>query len=280
MKRMHLIAAALGSAVALSAAAPAADSGTEQNIPDFSSANRAWVRIGIPFLDPKTHKIMFEDPQHPFSTRRVDAQGRDVNGTPSAPDWRDPIFKPWVAQKLKSYADLALSGKIRVTPEASCHPAGTPGQLYFNEPLFILQRPDEVTLLFQRDHMVRHVYMNVPHSKNPKPSWFGESVGHYEGDELVVDTIGFSDKGELDNWGTPHSDALHVVERYKMVNGGKGLDVTFTVDDPKAFNHPWTAVAVFRQAKGPMIEAVCAENNFDFFTGESYPMPEETTPAF
>ena len=90
----------------------------------------------------------------------------------------------------------------------------------------------------------------------------------------MVDTIGFNDKSELDNWGTPHSDALHVTERYKMADGGRGLRVTFTIDDPKAFNEPWSGVAIYRQAKGPMIEAVCAENNFDYFIGKSYPIPE------
>lgn len=263
-----------GAAVVLCASV-AASAQPAPKFPDFSSNDRAWNRVGIPFLDPVTDKILFEDTEHPFLTRGVDTQGRDVNGTPNAPNWKDPNFKPWVAQKMKEYADMAnVRGQIRVTPQASCWPGGTPGQMIFNEPLFILQTPEKVTLLYQRDHFVRHVYMNQPHSKNPKPSWFGESVGHYEGDELVVDTIGFNEKSELDNWGTPHSDALHVTERYKMVEGGKGLRVTFTIDDPKAFNKPWSGVAVYRQVKGPIIEAVCAENNFDFFTGESYPIPE------
>jgi hypothetical protein len=243
-------------------------------VPDFSSHDLAWNRIGIPFLDPVSGKILFEDAQHPFSTRGVDAQGRDVNGSANPPNWKDPNFKPWVAEKMKAFADEALKDIIRVTPSSGCYPGGTPGQMIFNEPLFILQSPQKVTLLYQRNHEVRHIYMNQPHSKNPKPSWFGESVGHYEGDELVVDTIGFNDKSEIDNWGTPHSDAMHVTERYKMTEGGKGLRVTFTIDDPKAFNKPWSGVAVYRQVKGPMIEAVCAENNFDYFTNELYPIPE------
>jgi hypothetical protein len=262
-----------GAAAILCAAAAWAQ--PAQSVPDFSSNDRAWNRVGIPFLDPATGRMLFEDPEHPFLTRGVDAQGRDVNGTPNAPNWKDPNFKPWVSKKMKEYADLAVvQGKIRVTPQASCWPGGTPGQMIFNEPLFILQTPQEVTLLYQRDHFVRHIYLNAAHTKNPKSSWFGESVGHYEGDELVVDTIGFNDKSDLDNWGTPHSDALHVTERYKMSNGGKDLRVTFTIDDPKAFNKPWSGVAVFRQVKGPLIEAVCAENNFDFFTGKLYPIPE------
>jgi hypothetical protein len=275
------VLAGLAIAACAAAIASAAPAGAPSGIPDFSSNDRAWNRVGIPFLDPVNGKIIFEDPEHKFSTRGLDAQGRDTNGTPNAPNWKDTNFKPWVAAKMKEYADLAVvQGKIRVTPEASCWPGGTPGQMVFNEPLFILQTPELVTLLYQRNHEVRHIYMNVPHSKNPKPSWFGESVGHYEGEELVVDTIGFNDKSELDNWGTPHSDALHVSERYKMTDGAKGLRVTFTIDDPKAFDTPWSGVAVYRQVKGPMIEAACAENNFDFFTGESYAIPEATKADF
>jgi hypothetical protein len=276
--RLSLAGAAVFLCTAGSGFAAAEQSPSAQ--PDFSSNNRAWNREGIPFLDPVSGKILLEDPDHPFSTRSVDAQGRDVSGKANAPNWKDPNLKPWVAQKLKAYADEALKGIIRVTPSSGCYPGGTPGQMTFNEPLFMAQTPEKVTLLYQRNHEVRHIYMNVPHSKNPKPSWFGESVGHYEGDELVVDTIGFNEQSELDNWGTPHSDALHVTERYKMTNEGKTLRVTFTIDDPKAFNKPWSGVAIYRQVRGPMIEAVCAENNFDFFIGKPYPIPTATRPDF
>lgn len=273
MKGQVFVAALVGT-FAFSMASLDADAANAPAAPNFSSEGRAWLRVGIPFLDPATKKILFEDPEHPFSTRRTDAQGRDVNGTPGFPNWKDPNLKPWAAQKMKGYAEEAAKGVIRVTASASCWPGGTPGQMVFNEPLHILQTPKQVTLLYQRNHEVRHIYMNVRHSKNPRPSYFGESVGHYEGDELVVDTVGFNDKTELDNWGTPHTDALHVVERYKMVNGGKGLNVTFTIDDPKTFNKPWQGVAIYREVRGPLVETACAENNFDFFTGESYAIPE------
>ena len=264
----------------MAAIAYAAPAQSPSGIPDFSSSNRAWLRVGIPFLDPVSGKILGEHPKYPFSTRSVDAQGRETNGRASVPNWLDPNLKPWAAAKLKEIADEGLKDIVRVTPQSGCWPGGTPGQMIFNEPLFVLQTPAKVTLLYQRDHFVRHVYMDVPHSKNPQPSWFGESVGHYEGDELVVDTVGFHDKSELDNWGTPHSDALHVTERYKMTNGGKELRVTFTIDDSKAFNKPWSGVALYRQVQGPMIEAVCAENNFDYATGEPYPIPEAKTADF
>ena len=279
MKRVVLIALGFGLSAVVTADGKAADAAKDA-VPDFSSANTAWVRVGIPFLDPQTGKILFEDPEHPFSSRGVNAQGRDTSGTERVPNWKDPLLQPWVSQKMKSYADMAMSGKIRVTAQAACQPGGVPGQMYYNEPLFILQSAKEVTLLYQRNGEARHVYMNVQHSKNPRSSFFGESVGHYEGDELVVDTIGFNDKTEMDNWGTPHSDAMHVVERYKMVNEGKRLNVTFTIDDPKAFTRPWSAVAVYRQVKGPMTEVICAENNFDFFEGKLYPIPQAKTADF
>jgi hypothetical protein len=272
-RRIGWAAGAALLAFSVSAASPA---GT----PDFSSAQRAWLRVGIPFLDPVTGKILGEHPDYPFATRTVDAQGRDSNGRANVPNWLDPNLKPWAAAKLKGIADEALRDIVRVTPQSGCWPGSTPGQMIFNEPLFIVQTPTKLTLLYQRDHFVRHVYMGVPHSKNPKPSWFGESVGHYEGDELVVDTIGFNGKSELDNWGTPHSDTLHVVERYKMTNGGKELRVTFTVEDSKTFHAPWSGVAVYRQVQGPMIEAVCAENNVDRATGTSYPIPQAAASDF
>ena len=89
------------------------------------------------------------------------------------------------------------------------------------EPVYVVQSPKEVLLIYSGNREVRHVYMNVPHSANPKPSWYGESVGHYEGDTLVVDTIGLSPKAVIDNYHTPHTDALHVVERYHLIDGGR-----------------------------------------------------------
>jgi hypothetical protein len=89
-----------------------------------------------------------------------------------------------------------------------------------------------------QDHQVRRVYLNVPHSANLKPSWFGESVGHYEDDSLVVDTVGLSRRTFVDNYLTPHTDQLHVVERFHVINDGKTLEVNVHVEDPGAFTTP------------------------------------------
>jgi hypothetical protein len=96
-------------------------------------------------------------------------------------------------------------------------------------PTYFLQTPKEVWII--HSEQVRRVYMGVPHSENPKPSPEGESVGHYEGDTLVVDTIGQSERSFVDIYRTPHTEKLHVVKRWRIVDDGKMMEATFTVDD-------------------------------------------------
>ena len=100
--------------------------------------------------------------------------------------------------------------------------------LFNAEPIYFIQTPQEVWILWQRDHLVRRVYLNREHSANPKPSWFGESVGHYEKGELVIDTIGFAEHpySFVDNWRTPHTKDLHMVERWKLVDGGTAIEAS------------------------------------------------------
>jgi hypothetical protein len=114
------------------------------------------------------------------------------------------------------------------------------------------------------------------------PSWYGESVGHYEdGDTLVVDTIGISTKSFVDNYRTPHTGRLHVVERFRLIDGCKMLEDFITVDDPGAFTTPWSAVQRFRrQNPRVMVEDVCAENNYNYFNYDVAPLPEAAKPDF
>ncbi len=106
-----------------------------------------------------------------------------------------------------------------------------------------------------------HIYLNVPHSANVKPSWFGESVGRYEGDTLVVDTIGLNTKTVVDSFRTPHTEKLHVVERWHLIDGGNMLEVNITVDDPDAFYRPWQTYQRYQRGQRPLAEDICAENN-------------------
>jgi hypothetical protein len=132
-------------------------------------------------------------------------------------------------------------------------------------------------MIFSGDAQVRQVYLDVPHSANPKPSWYGESVGHYEGDTLVVDTVGLNDRTFVDNFRTPHTEKLHVVERLRLVDGGRAMEASIRVEDPDAFNQPWSWVQRYDRVQEPMEEFVCAENNKNLF---DYHIPEAAKPDF
>ena len=137
-----------------------------------------------------------------------------------------------------------------------------------------LQTPTEVAILYERDHFTRIVHLDQQHTAHPAPSWFGESVGHYEGDTLVVDTIGFNGKSAVDRFGSPSSEALHVVERFHVQEGRRMLEVDFTVEDPNVFTMPWSAVAMYRRNNNPaMEEVVCAEGNYDVTHRKDFPIP-------
>jgi len=169
------------------------------------------------------------------------------------------------------------------------------------QPVYFVQAPREVLMIWQGDHQVRHVYLNAQHSKNPKPSWYGESVGHYEGDTLVVDTIGISEKTLVDNFATPHTAQLHTVERYRMSDDHLRLEVKLHVEDPGAFTTPWDAMQRYRRVEphvaefpkasgdllsaigdaGPMLESSCAENPHGLFDAPgTLPIPQAGTPDF
>ncbi len=261
-------------------AGAAALAATDENTapPDFSSNFAGWVGMNGagPFYESVPGELppVTSDPQHPFVP----------NGTSAQPTFRiadlaNPNLKPWVKEKMKKDIDEVLAGKVAFTPSSSCVPAGVPLFMGYGgpNPIVFLQTPKEVWLIFVSDQQVRRVYMNVPHSKNPKPSWYGESVGHYEGDTLVVDTIGMNDKTVVDVYRTPHTEKLHVIERWRMVDGGKGMEVVFKVEDPEAFNQPWTGMRRYRRATQEPDEIVCAENNTNLI---DYHIPIAGKPDF
>jgi hypothetical protein len=177
-----------------------------------------------------------------------------------------------------------LAGKVPFRARESCYPGGVPGFLIYNLVFAnrFLQTEKQVTIINPGGPELRRVYLNVPHSAHVTPSWYGESVGHYEdGDTLVVDTIGLSTRTFVDNYRTPHSDRLHVVERFKLTDGDRMLEVLITVDDPGAFTMPWSAIQRFRRVRaGPMEEAICAENNVNPFDFAVVPIPQADKPDF
>ena len=275
----HLLAA---SALSITGASLAADATPP---PTFSpAANVGWISYGPEFIPEATgpQPVTF-DPAHPFinngieyNAARPGTQDESLQSTFPVVDLSNPILQPWARENLRQLNERVLSGRPLYSRQSSCWPMGVPGfLLYVVNPLFFLQTPGKVVLLHQSDHMMRHVYLNVPHSRRPKPSWFGESVGHYEGDTLVVDTIGISTKSFVDNYRTPHSDRLHVVERFRMIDEGKTLEVKIRVEDPGAFTTPWNASQRYvRVERLPQQEVICAENNANYFDHEIDPTPQ------
>lgn len=204
-----------------------------------------------------------------------------IPGNPTI-DLDNPTLQPWVVEALRVQNEEALSGAPIFDGKVRCWPPGLPVFLLRpGSPLFLLQSADEVQILLEPNSEVRRVAMNGPHTDNPTPSWHGESIGHYEGDTLVVDTIGLDDRSFMDNYRTPHSVMLHVVERYRMIDDGAMLEVTVQVEDQGAFTMPWSAMRRFRRDVGRLFtERICAENNEDYFGYDLPPIPQENSPDF
>ena len=206
-----LLCAAAGALLPVLAEGASAPSGAgveSASIPDFSGVWHRWLRPGLgpPASGPG-----------PITNRAR------INGVSNynrlVGDYTNPILKPEAADVVKKHGDLSLSGVGYETPSNQCWPSGVP-YIFWNFGLQMLQQKDEITLLYLHDHEVRRVRMNAAHPAEVTSSWYGDSVGHYEGDTLVIDTIGLKTgpHSMLDMYGTPYSKALHVVERYRLLD--------------------------------------------------------------
>ena len=237
------------------------------------------------------------DPKYP----RVSNDDFRVTGRqPTLPvaDINNPILQPWAREEIRKTNELAISGKPPYSLHANCYPIGVLEFLLdpMTRPMHIVQGPNEVVMVLESFNDVRRIYLSDKHSPNPKPSWYGDSIGHYEGDTLVVDTIGFNDKTMIDGYKTPHTKQLHVVERFHLVDNRKELQVDVHVEDPGAFTTPWNAVQRYRRfelnatktsnlavlatpVEGPLNEAICSENPFSLGMGKRT-IAEAATPDF
>ena len=219
------------------------------------------------------------DPAHPYVSN-FEARRTGAKANWRVADLDNPNLKPWVIEALKKANADALAGKAMFTREARCWPTGVPAMLLNPGRLHFVQTPKEVWIIQEADHRVRRVFLERQHSANLQPTWYGESVGHYEGsDTLVIDTIGMNDKSFVDCYRTPHTSQLHVVERFKLIDGGKALEVDFTAEDPGAFNMPWSASKRWKRVQAPLAEESCAENNANYFNYEVEPLPQAAMPS-
>jgi hypothetical protein len=266
---------AAGLACAVAALGPAAGAETH-NAPNFApDSATGWQLLDDEFIPPPSGPgPVVSDKAHPY----ISFYRFPQNPKPSVrvADLSNPILQPWAREQLRKVNERSLSGEVLAIPKERCWPVGVPAFLLLPAtPVYFLQTPKQVTMVWVQNHQVRRVYMDAPHSAGVKPSWYGESVGHYEGDTLVVDTVGISARSYVDNYQTPHTDQLHVVERFHTIQDGKMLEVNVHVEDPGAFTTPWNAIQRYRRTStGPMTEVVCAENNDDHFHHGLEPMPE------
>jgi len=173
----------------------------------------------------------------------------------------DVPFQPWAR---KAY-DTRMADLQKDDPEGRCLPPGIPRLYQTPFPFQVFQLPDRVLFVFEGgSHMWRPVFTDGrAHSKDPNPSYLGESIGHWEGDTLVVDTIGFNDRTWLDQSGHPHTEALHTVERFTR-RDELTLHYQVTIEDSGAYTRPWTTSYTIPWSAGsePM-EYICHENNLD-----------------
>jgi hypothetical protein len=167
-------------------------------------------------------------------------------------------FQPW-AEELYKYRRGTQS---KDDPTANCIVGGVPRSDLVGYPFKILQVPGMVAILYEAVHSYRQIFTDGrPVLKDPNPTWFGYSVGRWEGDVFVVETSGFNDKGWLDNAGKPATDQLRVTERFIRKDFGN-MDIQITINDPKAYTKPWTATQpLVYQADTELLEYICNENN-------------------
>ena len=269
-----------------------------QAIPDFApTASSGWYAYSRDFMRPPSGPgPIMQDPKFPRVTND-DFRATGLQPTNAIGDTTNPILQPWAADVVRKFNAQALAGKPVVGQHAECRAIGVTNFILepMTRPMFILQGKNEVTLILESFGEVRHIFLTDKHSPNLKPSWYGESIGHYEGDTLVVDTIGFNDQTYVDGFHTPHTTQLHTIERYHLVDGGRELQVDVHVEDPGAFTTPWNAVQRYRQfelvarnakqsgvqlaalatpEEGPLSEAVCPDSpiSLQFIPGASIPV--------
>jgi hypothetical protein len=290
----------LGSALAY----PALSGADEGPVPDFTGP---WGRNLFNFEPPDA------GPGPIVNLRRLGADaGRSVvdgDPIPLVGDYKNPILKPEAAAVVKKNGEYSESGHDVPDPSNQCGTYSPPFLFAMQQGMQMIQRKDDIVILYTQNSQVRRVRLNASHPRNLKPSPTGDSIGHYEGDTLVVDTVGIklAPYTVVDRFGTPQSEAMHVVERYRLIDAkdaqdaldrhasvvgltgpmvpdphyDKALRVELRVEDPKVFTAPWTANVTYRRVIRGYNEGACAENNVDRFRmGDLKFVPTAKTPDF
>ena len=195
--------------------------------------------------------------------------GQGIYATPSKDA---PPMTPWAKAKYDEakpgYGPKAQAGGN--DPILKCYPTGIPSILFFPQPIEIYQSPERVFMFFERDHGWRQIWTDGrSHPKEMEPTWMGDSIGRWEGDTFVVDTVGMTEQSWLDFYGDPHSDEMHLIERYKRVDHDS-MTLQLIVEDPKAYTKTWVGdTKTYKLLKGKkayMEELPCIPEEEDSFT--------------
>jgi hypothetical protein len=299
----NFITGVLAGVVCLASSSLSFSAMAESAPPDFApNPSIGWYAYNRLFMPPASGAgPLQQDPAHPYvSNDEFRVTGRQP--TERVADLDNPILQPWARDVVRKRNELVLSGKSVPSPTASCWPKGVLGFLLspMTQPMYFVQGPKEVLMILSSYSDVRHIHLTDRHSANVKTSWYGESIGRYEGDALVVDTIGLDERAPVDGFGTPHTNQLHVIERFHLIEDGTVLEANLHVEDPGAFTMPWDAIQRFRQyeaavrkvpierlaqlasaPEGPLQEIICAENPNSFFPGvAALPIPQAVVPDF
>ena len=166
----------------------------------------------------------------------------------------EPVMMPWADTRFKAARDGAspASKRTRATDKGDpilypyCFPVGMPRSYDYNSPFEIVQTPGRVYMHFEVNGQARRIYLDGrKHPGGDPPTFMGHSTGAWEGNTLVVETVGLNDLTWLDGLGRPHSDALRMVERIRRVAKDR-MDIDFLFDDPKAYQKPWRATMMFQ----------------------------------
>lgn len=277
---LGIVCAAIASFSFFSQTSRAAES--KDPVADFSGY---WERPEIP----SGAAVFYPVEGGPVPVGFVEEAGDIRQGVQYLGDYDNPILQPDAAEAVRAQHETYRRGDAVWSPWALCWPSGIP--LAFNKVWAVqfLQSQDEVEILYQMSQSVRRVYLNEEHPDDPEVSWFGHSVGHYEGDDtLVIDTVAQDPRAPFDRFGTPKTEAMHIVERYRISDDGQRLDVELSVEDPNVFTDAWAAKFSYtrmpeEEGDGPQEpifpEYICPDNNRDA-AGGTYPIPMETASDF
>jgi len=222
-------------------------------------------------------------------------------------DYHNPILTPAAAAIVKQKGDLAIAGKGFPNSQDQCRPMAPPFALAMQLGFVMLPAQNhEIAIVYDQNMNIRHIRMDGAHPAKLSPSTMGDAIGRWEGDTLVIDTIGIKldTFTSIDRFGTPQSEAMHVIERYRLIDGAvakaqidkyetsegtvggggriagynpdtslKGLQLEITMEDPKVFNAPFTARVTYRPLISQWQETVCADNPVDHYPGEWIGLP-------